>query len=77
MTKERIFGFLEVVINKLIYTDIIICPEGSISKDNKYNINGLYFYDGIGSKPEFTDIQDYRKSLLELIGKLIDFYKEV
>lgn len=34
----------------------------------------ILFWD---DKPEFMDIQDYRKSLLELISKLIDFYKEV
>lgn len=28
------------------------------------------------NKPEFVEMQDYRKSLLELISKLIDFYKE-
>lgn len=76
MTKEEIFKMLELAISKLINTDLLIYPSGALSAEVQTKINGLSYFDGVG-KPEFVDMQDYRKSLLELISKLIDFYKEV
>ena len=76
MTKEKVFKMLELAIDRLINTDLIIYPCGGFSKETQSKINGLQYIDGFG-KPEFTDISDYRESLLKLIGKLMAFYKEV
>lgn len=77
MIKEKVFEFLEVTINKLIHTDIIMYPAGSVRKEEGAKIGNTCEYIFIDNKPEFIDIRDYRKSLLELITKLIDFYKEI
>ena len=53
-------------------------PAGSVRKEEAAKIGKTCEYICIdNTKPEFIDIQDYRKSLLELISKLIDFYKEL
>lgn len=76
MTKEEVFELIKEASKNLLNTDLIIYPCGSLSKDDKTKINGLSYFDGI-DKPEFVDMRDYRKSLLQLISKLIYFYKEV
>lgn len=76
MGKEKVFKMLELAVEKLINTDLLIYPCGSLSKEVYVKINGLPYVDGLG-KPEFIDIRDYRDSLLKLIGKLISFYKEI
>lgn len=76
MNKEEVLKMIQIAFDKLIHTDLLIYPCGGLAKEIQTRINGLPYVDGLG-KPEFVDIQDYRKSLLELISKLIDFYKEV
>ena len=74
--KEEIFEIIKEVIKELLNTDIIMYPEGSVRQEEaKKFLHNKYFF--IDNKPEFIDVRDYRKSLLELISKLIDFYKEV
>lgn len=75
--KEEIFEIIKEVIKELLNTDIIMYPAGSVRREEAKKIGKSCEYFFIDNKPEFIDMQDYRKSLLELISKLIDFYKEV
>lgn len=75
--KEQVFELIKEVIKELLHTDIIMHPAGSVRKEDAKNIRKACEYIFIDDKPEFIDMRDYRKSLLELISKLIDFYKEV
>lgn len=78
MAKEEVFELIKEVSNTLIHTDIIIYPAGSMEKNIEHKCNAYPYIDGFGDKdPTFLDIQNYRESLLELINKLIDFYKEM
>lgn len=76
MIKEEVFELIKEVIKELLHTDIIMYPAGSLRKEEAKNIGKACEYIYIDNKPEFVEMQDYRKSLLELISKLIDFYKE-
>lgn len=78
MSKEEILELIKEVSKEILHTNIIIYPAGSIRQEEAKKIGKpceYYYIDN--NKPEFVDMQDYRKSLLELISKLIDFYKEV
>lgn len=75
--KEEVFGLIKEVIKELLNTDIIMYPAGSIRQEEAKKIGKTCEYIFIDDKPKFVDIQGYRKSLLELISKLMDFYKEV
>lgn len=78
MIKEEVFELIKEGIKELLHTNIIMYPAGSMQKEEAAKIGATceyYYLDD--NKPEFADIQGYRKSLLELISKLIDFYKEV
>lgn len=77
MTKEEVFKLIKEASETLMHTDIIMYPAGSVRKEEaiKFGKTCEYFFND--NKPEFLDIQEYRKSLLELISKLIDFYKEM
>lgn len=77
MTKEEVFELIKEAIKELLHTDIIMYPAGSVRKEEATKIGKPCEYIFIDDKPEFIDMRDYRKSSLELIGKLIDFYKEV
>lgn len=77
MTKEEVFELIKEVTRELLHTDIIMYPAGSVRKEEAAKIGKTCEYILIDNKPEFIDMQNYRKSLLELISKLIDFYKEV
>lgn len=76
MTKEEVFESIKEVIKELLHTDIIMYPAGSLRKEEAKNIGKPCEYLFEDNKPEFIEMQDYRKSLLELISKLINFYKE-
>lgn len=76
MNKEEISELIKEVIRELLHTDIIMYPAGSVRKEEAAKIGKTCEYVYVDDKPEFVDIQGYRKSLLELISKLIDFYKE-
>lgn len=77
MTKEEILELIKEVIKELLNTNILLYPAGSINKEDVTKIGNSCEYFFLDNKPEFVDIQDYRKHLLELISKLMDFYKEV
>lgn len=77
MKKEEVFELIKEVTKDLLNTNIIIYPSGSMRKEEATKIGKTCEHIFIDDKPEFVDMQDYRKSLLELISKLIDFYKEV
>lgn len=77
MTKEKVFELINEAIKELLHTNIIMYPAGSVRKEEAAKIGKTCEYILIDDKPEFIDMRDYRKSLLELISKLIDFYKEV
>ena len=77
MTKEEVFELIKEVTRELLHTDIIMYQAGSVRKEEAAKIGKTCEYILIDNKPEFIDMQNYRKSLLELISKLIDFYKEV
>ncbi len=78
MTKEEISELIKEAASRLIQTDIIVYPAGSMRREDINKIGSRCEYHPlVEDKPEFLDIQDYRKLLLELISKLIDFYKEV
>lgn len=77
MNKKEVFGLIKEVIKELLNTDIIMYPAGSIRQEEAKKIGKACEYIYIDDKPEFVDMRDYRKSLLELISKLIDFYKEI
>lgn len=77
MTKEKVFELINEVTKELLRTDIIMYPAGSVRKEDAKKNRNTYEYIFTDNKPEFIDMRDYRKSLLELISKLIDFYKEV
>ncbi|MBQ2349970.1 MAG: hypothetical protein II393_01690 [Cytophagales bacterium] len=77
MTKKEISELIKEVVKELLHTDIIMYPAGSVRQEEAKKIGKTCEYILIDNKPEFIDMQDYRKSLLELISKLIDFYKEV
>ena len=76
MTKEEVFELIKEVVKELLHTDIIMYPAGSVRQEEAKKIGKTCEYVFIDNKPEFVDIQGYRKSLLELISKLMDFYKE-
>ena len=76
MNKEEVLRMIQIAFDTLIHTDLLIYPCGGLDKEVQRKMNGLPYIDRLG-KPEFVDMQDYRKSLLELISKLIDFYKVV
>lgn len=75
--KEEVFGLIKEVIKELLNTNIIMYSAGSVRQEEAKKIGKTCEYIFIDDKPEFVDMQDYRKSLLDLTGKLIDFYKEV
>jgi len=77
MIKEELFGLIKEVIKELLHTDIIMYPAGSVREEEAKKIGKTCEYIFVDNKPEFVDMRDYRKSLLELISKLIDFYKEM
>lgn len=77
MSKEKLFELIKEASKDLLNTNIIMYPVGSVRKEEAATIGNTCEYIFTDNKPEFMDIQDYRKSLLELISKLIDFYKEV
>ena len=77
MIKDEIFELIKEAIKELLHTDIIMYPAGSVRQEEAKKIGKTCEYIFIDNKPEFVDMRDYRKSLLELISKLIDFYKEV
>lgn len=77
MTKEKVFELINEVTKELLRTNIIMYPAGSIREEEAAKIGKPCEYIFIDNKPKFVDIQGYRKSLLELISKLINFYKEV
>lgn len=77
MVKEEVFELIKEVVKELLHTDIVMYPAGSVREEQANKIGKSFEYILIDNKPEFVDIQGYRKSLLELISKLIDFYKEL
>lgn len=77
MTKEEVFELIIEVIRELLHTNIIMYPAGSIREEEAKKVGKPCEYFYVDNKPEFVDMRDYRKSLLELISKLIDFYKEI
>ncbi len=77
MTKEEVFELIKEVVKELLHTDIIMYPAGSVRKEEAAKIGKTCEYVFVDDKPEFVDMQGYRKSLLELISKLMDFYKEI
>lgn len=76
MNKKEIYEMIVEVIRELLHTNVIMFPAGSLSKEEAGKFGKTCEYLFVDNKPEFADIQGYRKSLLELISKLIDLYKE-